>query len=232
MSISYSLYENHLTENSNDYLARVRDQASHNIEEIVDIMATKGSTVTRADTLSVLEEFEAAIAQILLRGGSINTPLFRINGSISGIFTGPSDSFDPKRHEVKLNVNPGMRVKRIAERISVEKVSPESPKPKLLRYQDNGSDTTNETLSPGRTGLLVGELLKLDPEDPDQGLFLVASDGAETKIEEFVENRPSKLGFLVPEGLASGEYTMEVRATVYDSKEIRTGTLDATLTIA
>ncbi|WP_409070385.1 DNA-binding domain-containing protein [Aliifodinibius sp. S!AR15-10] len=77
----------------------------------------------------MLEEFEAAIAQILLRGGSINTPLFRINGSISGVFTGPADSFDPERHEVKLNVNPGIRVKNLAERISVEKVSPRAPNP-------------------------------------------------------------------------------------------------------
>ncbi|MDR8394602.1 DUF4469 domain-containing protein [Aliifodinibius sp. S!AR15-10] len=232
MSLTYSLYENHLTENSNDYLAVVRDQDSHSLEEIVDFMATRGSTVTRADTLSVLEEFEAAIAQILLRGGSINTPLFRISGAISGVFTGPTDSFDPGRHEVKLNVNPGMRVKRLAERISVEKVSPASPKPKLLRYYDNGSDTTNETLSPSHTGRLVGELLKFDPEDPDQGLFLVASDGAETKVEEFVENSPSKLGFRVPEGLASGEYTMEVRTKLHNTKGLRTGALDATLTVA
>ncbi|MDR8392506.1 DUF4469 domain-containing protein [Aliifodinibius sp. S!AR15-10] len=77
----------------------------------------------------------------------------------------------------------------------------------------------------------MGELLKIDPEDPDQGLFLVASDGAETKVEEFVENSPSKLGFRVPEGLASGEYTMEVRAKLHNTNELRVGTLKAPLAV-
>ncbi|MDR8392620.1 DUF4469 domain-containing protein [Aliifodinibius sp. S!AR15-10] len=110
-------------------------------------------------------------------------------------------------------------------------MSPASPEPKLQRYYNNGSDTNNETLTPGYTGRLVGELLKIDPEDPDQGLFLVASDGAETEVEEFVENSPSELGFRVPDGLASGEYAMEVRAKLHNTNDLRTGTLNASLTV-
>jgi hypothetical protein len=43
---------------------------------------------------------------------------------------------------------------------------------------------------------------------------------------------PSKLGFRVPEGLESGEYTMEVRAKLQHTKDLRTGRLDTMLTVA
>ncbi|MDR8394299.1 DUF4469 domain-containing protein [Aliifodinibius sp. S!AR15-10] len=231
MSISYSIQENHLTDNPNDYVARVQDQLSRDIEDIVDIMTGRGSTVTKAEAFSVLEEFEAAVVKTLQQGHSVNTPLFRINASISGTFDAPSDSFDPQRHNVKMNVNPGIRIKNIAEDVTVEKIAADRREPVLRRYHDGGSGTTNETLSPSHTGRLVGELLKIDPGDQEQGVFLIGPDEAETRVNEYNHNMPSKLGFRVPEGLESGEYTMEVRAKLHNTNELRVGTLNASLTV-
>ncbi|MDR8393022.1 DUF4469 domain-containing protein [Aliifodinibius sp. S!AR15-10] len=228
MPISFSLQENHLTDNPNDYVARVQDQANRDIEYIVEQMTSRGSTVTPAEAMSVLEEFELAVAKVLQQGDSITTPLFRINASITGVFDDPEDDFDPERHEVKLNVNPGQRISSIAEEVPVEKIAADRREPVLRRYHDGGSGTTNETLSPTHTGRLVGELLKIDPEDQEQGVFLIGPDEAETRVVEYVHNKPSKLGFRVPEG---GEYTMEVRAKLHNTNELRVGTLNAPLIV-
>lgn len=232
MPISYSLQKNHLTDNPEDYIARVQNQISRDIEYLVDIMTSRGSTVTKAEALSVLEEFEAAVAQVLQEGDSINTPLFRINASISGVFTGPGDIFDPDRHNVKVNVNPGLRISNIAGDVTVEKIETDRRKPVLRRFHDSSSDTTNQELTPGHTGRIAGELLKIDPEVEEQGVFLIGPGDTETRVEEYAHNMPSKLAFRIPEGLASGEYTVEVRAKLQHTKGLRTGTLNATLNVA
>ena len=45
-------------------------------------------------------------------------------------------------------------------------------------------------------------------------------------------NKPGELMFIVPAGLASGDYTLEVRATIHGSEDVRTGALGATLTVS
>ena len=93
MAIKYALFPNHLTSDPDDYMAVVQDQTSKTKEDLIDEMIGRGSTVTKAEALSVLEEFEAAVEEALSEGHSINTPLFRIGASIQGVFEGESDGF-------------------------------------------------------------------------------------------------------------------------------------------
>src|SRR5699024_10157343 len=122
MSIKYALYPNHLTADPNDHQAIVQDQTSRSIVDIIDIMIIRGSTVTKPDALSVIEPYEAAIEEVLTNGYRVNTPLMRISASIQGVFNDEFDSFDSSRHYVRLNVNPGSRINKIAGDTSVERV--------------------------------------------------------------------------------------------------------------
>jgi hypothetical protein len=38
--------------------------------------------------------------------------------------------------------------------------------------------------------------------------------------------------FMVPDTLTAGEYTLEVRATIHGSTDVRTGALEAPLTVS
>jgi hypothetical protein len=79
-------------------------------------------------------------------------------------------------------------------------------------------------------GRLHGHRLKFDPDDPTQGIFFVHSDHSETPVEVVGENLPAKLIFTVP-ALPAGDYRLTVRATVNGTTEVRSGTLDETLTV-
>ena len=81
-------------------------------------------------------------------------------------------------------------------------------------------------------GQIIGHRLKFDPADPQQGIFFIASDDSETRVAIVGKNKPGELIFLVPDGLASGEYLLEVRAIPRGSHDLRTGALKATLTVA
>lgn len=230
MALKYALFENHLTDDPSDYMAVVQLQASKSQEDVIDLMIGRGSTVTKAEALSVLEEYAAAIEQLLREGQALNTPLFNLSPTIKGVFTSEDESYNAATHTVKINVTPGKRLKQVANEIEVQRVAGGSPQPDLLYVDDLGSGTRNEQLTPGNIARLKGSRLKFDPTDPLQGIFLVSEANAETRISTVSRNKPAQLDFLVP-AVAPGLYKLVVRTLLKNTKTIRSGTLQVELNI-
>ena len=230
MALKYALFENHLTDDPSDYMAVVQLQASKSQEDVIDLMIGRGSTVTKAEALSVLEEYAAAIEQLLREGQALNTPLFNLSPTIKGVFTSEDESYNAATHTVKINVTPGKRLKQVANEIEVQRVAGVSPQPDLLYVDDLGSGTRSEQLTPGNIARLKGSRLKFDPTDPLQGIFLVSEANAETRISTVSRNKPAQLDFLVP-AVAPGLYKLVVRTLLKNTKTIRSGTLQVELNI-
>src|SRR5699024_8370108 len=224
-------YPNHLTDDPNDYMAVVQGQRTRTTEDIIDIMVRRGSTVNRADIRAVFEERREAIRELLEDGDTVETDLVRISPSIPGVFNSAADTFDPSRHHKALNTNRGSLIGEVARNLSVEKVEAVTPRPNLQMLRDVSSGTSNETLTPGGPAELIGNRLKSDQENPEQGIFLIASDRSETRVETIIHNMPSHQIFMIPEGLASGGYPVEVRASQKNSDTIRSGRLEAVLVV-
>lgn len=228
MTLKFALFENNLTSDPTDYMAVVQDQPSKTLEDVIDLMIGRGSTVTKAEALSVIEEYSTAIEQLLKDGYSINTPIFNLSPSIKGVFYGADQSFNRAAHSVKINVTPGIRIREIGSQITVEKVKGASPQPDIEYLYDLGSDTRNGQLTPGNIAQIRGSRLKYDINDPAQGIYLIATDGVENKVTTIARNMPAQLDFLVPV-LTPGEYRLEVRAVVNKGKEYKRGTLPGVL---
>jgi hypothetical protein len=126
----------------------------------------------------------------------------------------------------------GLRLLRQAlEHVEVVKDEATSLNPNPLAYADVASGTTNQVLTPGDGALLTGYRLRYDPADPAQGIFLVAADGAATRVERFIKLLPGEVSLIAP-ALPAGTYTLEVRANVTGNGEIRSGKLKAPLTVS
>lgn len=232
MALEYALFENNLTTDPNDYVAIPQNAVTKNLEDIIEMATGKGSTVTKAEALAFMEEFGYAIESLLKDGNSINTPLFKLNVRITGVFNGLNDSYDSNRHAVKVYANAGSRFKDINKKIDLKKVTASRPMPLIQDFKDVISNTHNDVLSPGGVGQLTGSRLKIDDTDPTQGIFLVAAlGGSETKITTLVRNKPADIIFTIPTGLAKGEYSLEVRIKLQNTKELRIATIDDTLTV-
>jgi len=232
MTIAYVLFENNLTEAPNDYMAMVQPTGAADLDQIVERMIERGSTVTKADIFSVLEDYYSAIESMVLEGVNVNTPLANYGVSIKGIFNGADDSYDPSRHQVAGTVNPGRRYRKtIRERAQTSKREARKPAPNLVVYVDINSGERDSLLTPGGMGQIIGHRLKFDPADPVQGIFFMAQDGSETRVTTVGKNMPGELMFLIPSDLTAGDYTLQVRATIYGSQDVRSGTLNATLTV-
>jgi len=230
MALKFALFENHLTSDPNDYMAVVQDLQSKTQVDVIDLMIGRGSTVTKAEALSVLEEYGGAIVQLLKDGYAINTPIFNLSPSVKGVFTGVDQSFNPASHSVKINITAGSRIREVGAQVAVERVKGASPQPDPEYLDDLGSSTRNEQLTSGNIAQLRGSRLKFDPVDPLQGIFLIDTGGFEHKIATVARNKPAQIDFLVP-SLPFGEYKLEVRAVVYRGKDLKKGTLPVTLVL-
>ena len=234
--LKYALRENLLTAAPDDFMAQVQDVRSYTLDEIIDAMMQKGSTLTRADVAAVLQIYGEVCASVIADGAALNTPLMNTALSISGVFNGASDSFDKKRHAVNLNITAGTLLRDAVTKVKCEKTEGASTDPYITEVTDIVTGTVNTTLTKGGVVQLVGSRLKFDAKDAAQGIFFVPETGAPVRAAVIAENKPARLMAIIPADLAAGTYYIEVRTKILEGnksgKTLKTGRFNKALTVA
>jgi hypothetical protein len=220
--LDYHLVENLMTPAPDDAMAQVVNVRSYTDEDIAELMLKRGSLLTKADILAVQQVYGEVVADLVEDGCAINTQLFNITPSISGVFNGISDSFDGVRHKTHANMNPGVIIREAARRIKTRKVQVADPVPYIVEVKDIVSGSVNESLTPGGIVQLRGSRLKFIDAHPNNGIYLIPESGGEIKLNVVAENKPGRLMAMLPADLASGTYFPEVR-TNYSSGGSHTG---------
>ena len=210
--LKYCLRENLLTPPPDDYMAQAQDVRSYTLDEIIDLMMDKGTTLTRADVAATLQVYGEVVSAIIKDGSAVNTPLMNTSMSISGVFDGANDSFDKKRHTVNLNITAGTLLRDAVTKVKCEKTEGVSIDPYITEVTDIVTGTVNTTLTKGGVVQLVGSRLKFDAKDAAQGIFFVPETGEAVRAAVIAENKPARLMAIIPADLAAGTYYIEVRS--------------------
>ena len=234
--LKYCLRENLLTAAPDDYMAQAADVRSYTLDEIIDLMMEKGTTLTRADVAATLQVYGEVVSAIIKDGSAVNTPLMNTSMSISGVFDGANDSFDKKRHTVNLNITAGTLLRDAVTKVKCEKTEGVSTDPYITEVTDIVTGTVNTTLTKGGVVQLVGSRLKFDAKDTAQGIFFVPETGAPVRAAVIAENKPARLMAIIPADLAAGTYYIEVRTKILEGnksgKTLKTGRFNKALTVA
>ena len=233
--ITYSLIENTVTADPDDYYGQIQLAGSADTEAVIDRMVSLGSTVVKADILATLQLFYQATEALVLEGFRVNVAgIVDVYPRMQGVFNGITDSYDPSRHQVGVTASAGAQLREsVRQQAQVQKDETVKPRPAPLQYVDLASGTVDTTLTRGTIGTLNGARLKFDSSDSDEGIYLIPTGGAAPiKITAVQRNKPAQLVFLTPAVLAAGSYWLEVRARVRGVGELRSGRLDAALTVA
>ena len=212
--LKYCLRENLLTPAPDDYMAQAADVRSYTLDEIIDLMMEKGTTLTRADVAATLQVYGEVVSAIIKDGSAVNTPLMNTSMSISGVFDGANDSFDKKRHTVNLNITAGTLLRDAVTKVKCEKTEGVSTDPYITEVTDIVTGTVNTTLTKGGVVQLVGARLKFDAKDAAQGIFFVPETGEAVRAAVIAENKPARLMAIIPADLAAGTYYIEVRTKI------------------
>jgi hypothetical protein len=232
MALKYALFDNPIMPGPQDRRAIVQATRTLTLDDVIGQMTSRGSTVTRAEAVSVFEEFFRAVNLLTREGHAISTPLFRIAPSITGIFNGDDDSFDPARHRVKLHCHAGVLLREIEQQVDVEKISTQLRLPVPLHFHDNATGCQDSFVTPGEGASITGTALKFDVTDNDQGIFFVNSaNGDTTRVRTVLRNKPRELIFAIPFSLGLGTYKIEVRSILKCCTTVRSGTMPYELTV-
>ena len=234
--LKYSLRENLLTPAPDDYMAQAQDVRSYTLDEIIDLMMDKGTTITRADVAATLQVYGEVCASLIKDGSALNTPLFNTALTIAGVFNGANDAFDKKRHMVNLNMTAGTLLRDAVTKVKCEKTEAAGTDPYITEVTDIVTGTVNTTLTKGGVVQLVGARLKFDAKDTAQGIFFVPETGNPVRASVIAENKPARLMAIIPADLAAGTYYIVVRTKIIGSskksKTLKTGKFDKPLTPA
>ena len=233
--LKYALRENLLTPAPDNYMAQVADVRSYTLDEIINLMMEKGSSVTRADAAAVLQVYGEVCALLVANGAALNTPLMNASMSISGVFDGANDSFDRRRHAVNLNMTAGTLLRDALASVKCEKTQIASTDPYITEVKDVVSDTVNSALTKGGIVQITGSRLKFDAKDETQGIFFVPETGAPVRATVVAENKPARLTALIPQTLDAGIRYIEIRTKLLDNnkslKTMKTGRFAKPLTV-
>lgn len=194
-------------------------------------MIQQGSTVTEADILSVISDFQKAVQLLLGQGGTVTTPFAVFRTTIRGVFDGPDDAFDPSRHKLAVRVMPGLVIRDYYKtEVSTQKHGKPVSGPQPDLYIDANSGEHNGLVTPGGMGTIKGTLLAFDPEDNLQGIFFINEDGTEIRVDVVGQNQASVLRFIIPQNINAGEYYIEIRNK--PGNKLRKGQMEDSLTVA
>lgn len=232
MAIKYYLQPNPVTPDPADQSARVAPNTTLDLNALVSKIIKRGTLVTETDAKAVLNVFFDVVSDEVADGNSVLLPIVNIRPSITGVFSSATDSFDHSRHVKKASLSAGVLLNQKVSSAAVEKITSSVPNPVLLEYADINSQTVNSKITPGGIGQIVGEELKFDPASATEGIFLISSNGTETKITILATRTEGKLMFSIPAGLAAGSYSLEVRKGYGNSGTLRTGALADALQVA
>ena len=196
--LKYALYRNHLTEGENDFSAIPLSLTNKKIEDIITQITKPGSILKHTECVAVIHDFFRAISENLVEGIGFASEYLRIQPSISGVFAGPDDHFDAERHQKQITILAGGVLKSAIGEMKVEKVSPYDRTPEIDSVYDLKSQQSDSTLSPGHMIETSGSRLKLNPDQPDEGIYLISKgDGAETRLDFIHRNLPGTLSAML-----------------------------------
>lgn len=233
--IKYSLRENNLKPEEQRYMARIENLITFDLDKVKAEITRKGSVLKKTETNGVIDELFEYITQNLSQGIAFHSKYFSIIPSIKGNFEGEEDAFDRSRHQMMVNMVPGQAMRAAINSINPEKTEylERDPAPKHILNTANRQMDTDITA--GHMAEVTGKRLKvIDPEDPNQGVFLIKTDDQETFKADWLKiNTPGKVEFQVPMELIAGEYSLEIRTTVYENaRRIRKAELPFTIELS
>jgi hypothetical protein len=235
--IKAQLYENVLTENPNDFIARVVSEKSLTIGEVARAAVRRGGADIPAEAMEhAVTLFLREMAYHLCDGYSINTGYFTAQPTIRGVFTKAQNQFDRDKHSVLFDLHAGSLLRKELENVEVEIVGFAAASLYIIQVLDVKSGSIDDLLTPNRPLKIAGSKIKIAGDNSDNGIYFVSQEtGKRTKVDlsDIVTNNPSEVIVVIPD-LTSGEYKIEV-VTQYGSgnllKEAKTTVFEQALTV-
>jgi hypothetical protein len=238
LKVNVELYDLLITSRKSDRTGRVISTGSQGIDDLIAI-AVERRTDLNAVTLKASYLILKEIALEGVRNAKqVEFGLTHNRLGVGGVFVGDHAGWDSEKNSLFLHAIPTLETRNALKDIDVEVLGMASSGLYVNTLTDVSSGKVNEHLTPGGGVNLTGVKIKIAGTAPGVGIFLTEiNTGTETPIppESILINDPSKITFIVPAGLPTGDYRLSITTQFSTSKatlkDPRTYVFESVLTV-
>ncbi len=207
------LYDNALTEDPNDFSARVNAERSLSIKNICEMAVNRGGAdVSAAAMEHSVSLFLKEMGYQLCDGYSVNTGYFTATPLIKGVFNSPTETFNPSKHTILFQFNQGETLRAELPNIEVQIMGVADSGLSIAQVTDVKSGSVNDLITPSRNLKISGHKIKIAGENEANGVYFInqsTQERTQVDISDIVTNNPSELIIVIP-ALAAGSYQLEI----------------------
>jgi hypothetical protein len=236
--IRAELYDNLLTEDPNDFAARVVADKPLSSKDVCNYATQRGGADISAKAMEhAVDLYLGEMAYLLCNGFTVNTGVFNVRPKIKGVFSKATEQFNPEKHKISFDFNQGLRLRRELANVSVEITGVSKVTFFIDAVEDIESESISDLLTPNRNLRISGSKIRIDGENEANGVYFINQETKErVKVNSKIPvNKPSELMVVIP-ALAAGSYKLEV-VTQYGGnskhllKEPRTAVFERILSV-
>lgn len=211
----FSLHENAMTrEDKYDYLASVDIKKTFTVEELADEVTRERSEYRYETLVNVFRLMEQKIRDKVYAGNRVQTLLARYSPSVSGVFD-RTGSVDPKRHTCDINIAPTADFRQGLRNVKLSYSGEicEKGGARITMVTNLVTDRANGPFAPMNLVLVEGDKIKcVNADGTGKGrIFLInCATKEQVAVTLIAENYPKRLTFIMPKGLPSGNYMLQI----------------------
>ena len=212
-SVMVELYDLSITDQKDDRFGRVVKSKSLNIDDLVNIAVSRRTDLSPTTLKSAHEILKAIATEQIANGASVNFGLGYFNLNVNGVFLGDNASWDKDKHTLSVHVTPSVELRNAVKSCDVEVRGMAASPMAINSVTDVSTGEVNTKLTPGGGVNVTGTRIKIEGDQTGVGIKLVNEETKEETLvpmNSILDNSPSKLTFIVPAGLAAGDYRLMI----------------------
>lgn len=213
--INVKLQDNTVTVNdSDDKIFVVQTQGTADLDLLMDEIKEMNPGLEQETVRMILALCNRAVIKLLLSGYRLNTGLFILELFCKGVTY--DKAWHPDVNSLQIRIRPTKELREALNNTAINIVG-ESTSAMSVTGAESALGV-GYRVKAGRAFTLYGKNIKVVGDEPSVGITLTNSENVIRKIEAdmIVQNGPKKLTFIIPEGMAEGEYELKI-VTQYSS---------------
>lgn len=237
-SVTVELYDLTITERKDDRFGRVVNRKSLNEDDLISIAVSRRTDLNPSTIRSSFAIIKDIAKEQIADGASVSFGLGYFSLSVNGVFYGDNAKWDSAKHSLSVRVTPSAELRSAVSNATVEVRGMAEIGTVINTVTDVASGEQNAKLTPGGGLNVVGSKIKIVGDNPEVGLSLInqaTQDVVKIPANTILVNDPSKLSFIIPATLPTGDYKLSISTQFSTNssylKEPRTYTFDYILTV-
>ncbi|HZK69740.1 MAG TPA: DUF4469 domain-containing protein [Paludibacter sp.] len=218
-NVTVELYDLTITERKDDRFGRVVTTKSLNENDLINIAVSRRTDLSGSTMRATMDILKEIAREQIANGASVSFGLGYFGLGVNGVFIGDNAKWDASIHSLSIRVTPTADLRNAAKAAVVDVRGMAEIGTVINSVTDVSSGELNNRLTVGGGVNITGSKIKIAGDNAANGISLInqaTSDAIFIAANAIAVNDPSKITFIVPAGLASGDYKLSI-ATQYSS---------------